>query len=391
VTGRGLKSVTHGAGTGYGDAACAYLAGLDNLGIPVSWQPVDSSPDVRGTPEQFMPNVPEAIRPTLNGLWQRAIDYDTVLLNLPPLRWYHHYLERESRHALFCYATWELERLPASWAPVLNRFDGVVVPSQFNALTFKSSGVTAPISIVPHVTRVPQPAAVQPAWMTQMQGLYVFYTIGTWSMRKALEELVRVYLSTFTARDDVCLVIKTDALDYMRYAFDRKNGKTDQRSAVWYTLAKILADYPDLARIHLVTERLTPGEIDALHARADCYVSLTHSEGWGLGAFDALQFGKPVIMPGYGGQLEYLGAGYPLLVRHTLRRVGTFPQDGYFSGMEDQYWAEACTVHAAELLRAVYDDPAAAVQLGRDMQAAIRAQFSPARICPNLATALGFR
>lgn len=84
MTGRGLKGVTHGAGTGYGDAACAYLAGLDNLGIPVSWQPVDASPDVRGTAQQFVPNVPEAIRPTLNGLWQRAIEYDTVLLSLPP-------------------------------------------------------------------------------------------------------------------------------------------------------------------------------------------------------------------------------------------------------------------------------------------------------------------
>jgi glycosyltransferase involved in cell wall biosynthesis len=219
-----------------------------------------------------------------------------------------------------------------------------------------------------------------------MEGLYVFYTIGTWTMRKAMEETVRAYLSCFTARDAVCLVVKTGEVDSIRNASERKDPR---RSAVWYTLAKILSEYHDPARIHLVTQHLTPEQIDALHARGNCYISLTHSEGWGLGAFDALQSGNPVIMPGFGGQLDYLGAGYPLLVRHTMRSVGTYPQDGLFLGMEDQHWAEACTVHAGELLRWVYDNPDAASRLGREMQATICTQFAPERICPQLASSLG--
>ena len=39
---------------------------------------------------------------------------------------------------------------------------------------------------------------------------------------------------------------------------------------------------------------------DAIHAIGDCYVSLTHGEGWGMGAFDAATLGKPVLITGWG-------------------------------------------------------------------------------------------
>ena len=34
----------------------------------------------------------------------------------------------------------------------------------------------------------------------------------------------------------------------------------------WYALAGILADYPRAARVHLVTEHMSPAGIDASHA-----------------------------------------------------------------------------------------------------------------------------
>jgi ADP-heptose:LPS heptosyltransferase len=42
----------------------------------------------------------------------------------------------------------------------------------------------------------------------------------------------------------------------------------------------------------------------------DCYVSLTKTEGFGLGVFDAYQSKKDVIVTGYGGQIEYLQKDY---------------------------------------------------------------------------------
>ena len=47
------------------------------------------------------------------------------------------------------------------------------------------------------------------------------------------------------------------------------------------------------------------------------------AEGWGLGAFEAAQLGKPVIMTGYGGQRDFLDK-----LRQPLGRPRMAPCDG---------------------------------------------------------------
>ncbi len=90
--------------------------------------------------------------------------------------------------------------------------------------------------------------------------------------------------------------------------------------------------------------------IDAIHALGDCFVSLSHGEGWGMGAFDAAAAGKPVLMTGWGGQLDYLGAGYPGLIDyHPVGVTGWLPHASY---QPTQSWAAADPGHAAALMRA---------------------------------------
>lgn len=50
----------------------------------------------------------------------------------------------------------------------------------------------------------------------------------------------------------------------------------------------------------------TDDRVAGLHARGECFVSLTHGEGWGIPAFDACACGNPVVITGWGGQLEHL-------------------------------------------------------------------------------------
>jgi len=69
-----------------------------------------------------------------------------------------------------------------------------------------------------------------------------------------------------------------------------------------------------------------------------------------MGAFEAATLGKPVIMTGWGGQLDYLGSNYPGLVRNALTPVsGWLPFASYRS---TQRWATADARHARELMRA---------------------------------------
>jgi hypothetical protein len=115
-----------------------------------------------------------------------------------------------------------------------------------------------------------------------------------------------------------------------------------------FALARLLARHPDAPPVHLVTRRLSDAEIAGLHTRGDCFVSLCRSEGWGLGAFDAATYGNPVVITGFGGQLDYLG-GSPYLVDHQLVPVAD-PVDLH-GGAPGQHWAEPDVDHGAALLR----------------------------------------
>jgi glycosyltransferase involved in cell wall biosynthesis len=90
--------------------------------------------------------------------------------------------------------------------------------------------------------------------------------------------------------------------------------------------------------------------IDLIHALGDCFVSLSHGEAWGLGAFEAATRGTPVITTAWGGHLDYLGDDWPGAVRCRLAPAPVWPpyQPSYFPS---QRWAEPDLDAAARLLR----------------------------------------
>ncbi|MCP5159229.1 MAG: hypothetical protein H6975_07370 [Gammaproteobacteria bacterium] len=386
----GLKMVTLPPSTGYGDAAYEYIAGFDALGIPVTWTPTFFDSQAHEHKATFENKLHGAVREQVMRLWRRPIDYTVLLLNLPPLHGYADWLYEKPRVHLFAYVAWELERLPETWSPVLNQFECVFVPSEFNRRAFLASTIERPIYTVPHIARRMEPMANEneASWNGIDDDDFVFYTIGSWTTRKAMEETVRCYLSTFVAGEKVALIIKTDrvnAIELMAMSDEMRKRAPAHFATVWWTLARIIADYPKPAKILLMTDRLSSRKIDQLHARGDCFVSLTHSEGWGLGAFDALLFGNPVIMTGWGGQIDYLGADYPLAVRYTLEATAKAPRDPHYLGLEDALWAYADNHHAGQLMRSVFEDRKVAQALGREMQMRLRQRFAPPLVCRRFA------
>jgi len=53
---------------------------------------------------------------------------------------------------------------------------------------------------------------------------------------------------------------------------------------------------------------LSEPELEWIHRVGDCYVSMAHSEGAGMGAIEAAMHHKPVIVPEYGATKEYVDA-----------------------------------------------------------------------------------
>jgi hypothetical protein len=209
------------------------------------------------------------------------------------------------------------------------------------------------VHVVPHV--ITAAAEVEPARFDRIGDRYLFYVIATWSTRKAMSETVTAFLDAFDERDDVALVVKTTVHDVFAVAQARRGQTVDAR--VWPQFASLLAGRRRVPEVELIAGDIPPAQIAALHARGDCFFSLTRAEGWGLCISDALAYGNPVVVTGWGGHLDYLGTDYPLLVDYDLVPTTSDPLDDWFDARPGDRWAKARHDHAVDLLRWVAANP----------------------------------
>jgi hypothetical protein len=300
---RGIKYVSLLEPSGYGVVGLRYLRGLVAADVPVTWTPMVPG---RGWGLGYEPvRGRDVAVPGLSGLCNREIDYDTVIVHAVP-EYFERWARLESKRGkrVFGYTVWETDRPPAHWPRLLNLMDGILVPCRWNRQVFERYGVTAPIAVVPHIAGTPAIEAAG-AWDWDVRpGEYAFYTVNTWTNRKAPWLTIRAYLDAFHAEDPVVLIVKTSAQDFSRPPRSRWRLSRSRHRRAEDAVATLVREYRDPPRVSTATAFVEEAALTGLHARADCYTSLSRGEGWGLGAFDAAVHDRPIIMTGYGGQLD---------------------------------------------------------------------------------------
>ena len=113
-------------------------------------------------------------------------------------------------------------------------------------------------------------------------------------------------------------------------------------------------------------------EMRDLMAACDAYVSLHRSEGTGLTITDAMALGKPVIATGWSGNTDFMNVSNSFPVSHELVEI----QKSVGPYQAGQTWAEPSVEHAAQCMRAAYDDRDAAQARGRAAQRDIETHYS---------------
>jgi glycosyltransferase involved in cell wall biosynthesis len=348
--------------SGYGVSADRCMAALGDSGIAVDWTPFVRG-DGWGMGYEPVPLL-EPPAPTTD----RVVVAHLTAEYLPLVR------ARHPSAFLVGHTVWETDRLPDHWVSLLDQADLLVVPSRFSAQAIATSPVTTPVAVVPHVAP-PATEAASPVWSSIPPDAFVFYTIGEWSERKAVFKTIEAYLRAFRPTDNVLLIIKTSQADRRarQPRSDRRAGEGTSVSAV----ARLLAKHPGAPPIRLITGAFSDGDIADLHRRGDCYVSLCRAEGWGLGAFDAAANAKPVVMTGFGGQLDFLGES-PYLVNFEL--VPAEDPVSFPSYAPDQRWAEPDLEHGEAILREVFAHRERATALAGSLAVDIRERYSPAAV-----------
>lgn len=368
---KGIKFVSYLEPSGYGLAGIAYVRGLLNAGVPVHWQPLRRAgaemlpwqrqqEDAPAWLQTVASDASLADLPALLAATAVPVRHDTVVIQSEP-EFMGKFLEAGRRNV--GYTTWETDRLPAHWSPLLNQLQRIVVPCRFNAEVFAASGVTVPIRVVPHIRRH-QWNSFTPAELQEVRRRlqlpaenFIFYSIADWwGGRKNIEGLLRAYAAAFSSADAVSLVLKTSEF---ASAGGPHFARLPSQQLVLSLLEKIAKDLrrplPHIAL--LANDRLSGRDIDGLHELGDAYVSLTRGEGWGLEAFDAATRGTPVLMTAWGGQTEFLGEQWAGAIPYRLVAADVWPPEKpYF--YSSQRWANADETAAATLMRQMVSNPA---------------------------------
>lgn len=388
---RGLRYISWADTTGYAVAAKAYLRALAAHDVPVAWAPM--MPDRHGYTLWRGDYWPE---PDLAPLVRRDVSHDTVVLHSVP-EYYPPLIDaaRRDGHRVLGYTVWELEHLPDHWPAILNRLDGVLVPCRWNVEVFKRSGVTVPVHVVPHLSQfeaLPDAGTAARAALARrlgepLEGRFVFYTVGLWSARKSSSLVVEAYLDAFTANDPVVLVVKTSRRDVTRRVRRWRSGFRRRFPSPLEALGKLISRYPKPARIICIADEDLPDpEMLALHEVGDCFVSLARTEGWGLGAFEAARLGKPVIMTGYGGQLDFLDPDLSYLVDFDMVPVDEPVWRSNYRPTDR--WAAPSLDHASRMMRKVFSDPEEARRRAGLQSKRIATRFATERTVKRMLDAL---
>jgi len=366
-----FRYIAEDAASGYGDAADRLVRGVRESGTQVEYR-AWSSWDHRTTPfgarRHSRDPFPEA---------RAAPDAATILHlvpeHLPNVR------QVYPRGPIVVHTVWETDRLPDHWPALLNGADRVIVPTGWNRDVFVAGGVTTPVVVVPHVACDPVPGDGGVA-LGLPRDLVVFYTIARWDRRKEPATTIRAFLEAFSDEDPVALVVKTTP--YTTYSTMQQWGQgTSLTGTTMLEVARIVRDHPRAPLVRVEIDPWSPARVAGLHTRGDCYVSLTHGEGWGIGAFDAAAYGNPVVITGWGGQVAYLDPDAAFLVDHALEPV---QHDAVLSYSPDQRWAAPRLDHAVELLREVARDLGAARSRAVPLRDRVLHDYSPARVAATL-------
>lgn len=238
----------------------------------------------------------------------------------------------------------ETTGIPREWVRQCNMMDEVWVPSEFNVKTFRDSGVTVPIYVIP--------LGIDPNYYNlkirsyKRHEKYTFLSVFEWGERKAPEILLKAFSKAFKKTDDVMLLCKVINND----------GSIDINQEIENLC--IPKNGPEI--VFLYNTKFKDYDMPTLYRSADCFVISTRGEGWGMPILEAMACGLPTIATAWSSQVDFFNEnnGYPIKVKNLIDAKAKCP---YYEGFQ---WANPDEEHLIYLLRYVYEHQDEAKQKG---------------------------
>lgn len=230
---------------------------------------------------------------------------------------------------------WELPRWPEDLAHAFKLVDEVWASSRYTFDSYVKS-CPRPLRHVPMAVTIEKSEGLtrRDFGLPEHRFLFVFAFDALSSyVRKNPLASVRAFAKAFPRGDEpVGLVLKA-----MRAKHTHPG---------WQAL---LSETAKDDRITVLAETFTRARLHDLYRATDCLVSLHRAEGFGRNIAEAMMLGKPVIVTGYSGNLDFTTQSTAALVDYRYRPV---TKEDYPFGA-GQYWAEPDVDHAAWWMRRI--------------------------------------
>lgn len=272
-------------GTGWAIGSSNIILALDKAGVDIVCRPIKLNNN--------NPPIPKR----LEELEQKSTDGCDVLIQyvLPHMAVYNSNFKKN----IIMYNTETSDFNPTSWMTHINMMDNAFVFSYDSFFASQKSGVTIPISVIPHCDDIEKYNGPfdKFSFGPEIDNSFKFYWVGEINQRKNLEVLLRAFHTEFEPWENVELIIKTTnkTQQQLKEIADSVKGKLKLRPR--------LTDYKQEI---FITGFMDEATLLSLHASCDALVCPSSGETWSYPTFAAYAMGKEIIAPLTGGFKHYL-------------------------------------------------------------------------------------
>lgn len=269
------------------------------------------------------------------------------------------------------YWAWETSEFPDTYKPFFSFFNEIWVPSRY-CMEVISKKSPIPVVCVPHCIDInnwgleEEPLSDIPE-LEIRKGTFIFmfsFDFNSQMFRKNPLAVIEAFRTAFGSNNpNVTLLIKISSSKYHQedYVQFQKQAANDNSIIIY--------------------EKTLEREAFAqLLNRCDCYISLHHSEGFGLGMAEAMALGKPVIATAYSGNMQFMNINNSFLVKYKLTEIKE--NKGPFE--KGSFWADPDVHHASELMKEVYSNKAKRTLVAEQGRVDILQHFSVTAVAKHI-------
>lgn len=239
---------------------------------------------------------------------------------------------------------WEYTCLLAEHAQIFKQADEIWTPSNYSRQSFINSGIDFDkVQVIPNGI---DPKLFKPygeKYPLNTRKRFKFLYLGGTIYRKGFDILLSAYLRTFTADDDVCLVVKDMGGD----SFYR--GQTAKEMILQ---AQQRANAPEIIYIE---DSMSEEEIASLYRACNVFVSPYRGEGFSLPTLEAMACGLPVVVTKGGATDDFTDNECAWYLTAEKVSIGRTLDDKLFT--QEAYLLEPSREQLAATLKYIFANP----------------------------------